>query len=141
MPITHATGANSVPKILSKMEGNQRKPKRDRSEHNYAGNVRNGASHHRHQAGPREVREKGTNSQRSFSLSHENAGRDIERLRATCAHETRHDSRDLLDDELHHPIVVQHGKKRCDENDRRQNLKSEVEAKVGALFAEVSENK
>src|SRR2546430_2121429 len=88
-----------------------------------------------------EVRQKAANGQRSLSLSHENAGRDIERLRATCAHETRHDSRDLLDDELHHPIVVQHGKKRCDENDRRQNLKSEVEAKVGALFAEVPENK
>src|SRR5204862_2535636 len=97
--------------------------------------------HHGHQLVPCETWYKGTNSQRSLSLSHEDAGRDIERLRTAGAHKARHDSRDLLDDELHHPIVVQHSKKRCDENDRRQNLKSEVEAKVGALFAEVPENK
>ena len=46
----------------------------------------------------------------------------------------------MLNDELHHAVVVEYGKKSGDEDDGWQNLKSKIETQVRALFAKIAKN-
>src|ERR1700688_2388105 len=114
---------------------------RNVSRHDPAGNVRHPAGHHRHQFRSSEIWQEGTDGQRRFGLSHEYAGRDVQRFRATCAHHASHDPRRDLDDELHHTVVVEHGEECRDKDDGRQYLKREIEAEMRTLLSKFTKNK
>ncbi len=60
------------------------------SRHDSAGDVRHAAGHDGHQFRAGQVGQKGTDGQRRFGLSHENAGRDVQRFGAARAHDARH---------------------------------------------------
>src|ERR1700679_3802808 len=79
--------------------------------------------------------------ERRFSLAHEDARGDVEGFGAAGAHEAGHDARGLLDDELHHAVVIEHGENGGDENDGGQDLEGEEETHGRAFFSEVAENK
>src|SRR5579862_6423708 len=89
----------------------------------------------------RHFRQEWSNRKRSFCLSHEDTGGNVERFRAARAHQSRHHDRSNLDNELHHTEVIEHCKKRSDENNRWQHLKREEEAHRRTFFAEVTEYK
>ncbi len=83
---------------------------------------------------------KWANRERRFRLAHEDAGGDVQRFRAACAHQSRHHARGHLDDELHDAEVIEHREKRGDENNRRQHLKREEKSHRRTFFAEVTEH-
>src|ERR1700758_2051589 len=89
----------------------------------------------------RHFRQEWSNRKRSFCLSHEDTGGNVERFRAARAHQSRHHDGSNLDDELHHAEVIEHGKKSCDENNRWQHLKCEEKAHRRTFLTEVAENK
>ena len=96
---------------------------RDVGRHDSARNVRHAARHDRHQLGLRQVRQKRPDRQRRFRLPHENARRDVQRLRPARAHHPLHHPCRRANHHLHHAEVIQQRKQRGDENNRRQNLK------------------
>src|SRR5580704_9549573 len=87
----------------------------------------------------RHLRQKRSNCERCFRLSHENAGGNVEGFRAARAHQSGHHDSGNLDDELHHTEVIENRKKRSDKNDRWQHLKREEKAHRRTFFAEVTE--
>ncbi len=99
------------------------------------------AGHHGHEFRACQIRQKRPDGYRRFRLSHENTGRDVERLRTAGAHHPRHDPGGNLNDELHDAEVIEHSEKRADENDGRQYLKGKIEAEMGTLLPEIAENK
>ena len=78
--------------------------------HDPARNVGHAGRHYRHQFGAGERRDVGPDSERSFGLAHEDAGRNVKRFRPAGAH-ADHDLGGLANDELHDPVVIEHGKK------------------------------
>src|SRR6202167_164639 len=111
------------------------------SRHNPAGNVGHAAGHHGHEFRTCQIRKKRPNGHRRLRLSHENAGRDVERFRAARAHHLGHDPGKELDDDLHDSNVVKHREKRADKNDGWQYLKREKETEMRTLLSQVAENK
>ena len=81
-----------------------------------------------------------TDGEGRFGLAHENAGGDIERFRAAGAHQAGHDTRGLLDDELHHTVVIKQRENGGDEDDGGQDLESEEETHGRAFFSQVAED-
>ena len=84
--------------------------------------------------------QKRTNGQRRFGLSHENAGRDVERLDTAGAHQAGHDAGRDPDDELHDPVMIENGEERGDKNDGRQDLEGEIKAVFRVLDAKFAED-
>ena len=109
--------------------------------HDAARDVRHAAGHDHHQFGLRKFIEKGADGQRSFGLPHEDAGGDVQGFRAARAHHARHDPRGAANDELHYADMIEQRKKSSDENNRRQNLKSEYEVLRRILNAQFAKNK
>ena len=93
--------------------------------HDSAGDVGHAAGHYGHEFRVREIGKKWPDGHRRFCLPHEDAGRDIERFRAAGAHHSGHDPGRTRMMSCMMPIVIKHGEKRADENNRRQHLKSE----------------
>ena len=106
-----------------------------------AGNMRHAGGHDDHQLRLRHLGQEGTDGQRRFGLSHEDAGGDVHRLDAAGAHEAHHDLRQLADDELHHAVVIKDGEERRDEDDDRQHLEGEDEAVFRDLAAQLAKDK
>src|SRR2546426_224764 len=71
-----------------------------------------------------ELGKKRPDSERSFRLSHENTGGDVEGFRAAGAHHASHDPRGSPDDELHYAEVIEHRKKGGNKDDRGKYLES-----------------
>src|SRR5260370_1548312 len=90
--------------------------------HHTARDVSHAASHDAHQLGLSKLREKRPDSKRSFSLPHEDAGGDVERLRNARAHDTGHNPSSDADDELPHPEVIEDREERGNEHDGWQYL-------------------
>ncbi len=108
--------------------------------HDSAGNVRHAAGHHAHQLRFGQLIQKRPDGQRRFGLSHEDAGGNIERFRAARAHDARHDPRRAPNNELHHANVIEHGKKRGNENDRGQYLKRKGKPEQRSFLPDFSEH-
>ena len=109
--------------------------------HDAARNVRHAAGHHGHQFGPGEIGQERTDGQRSFGLSHENAGGHIQRLRSAGPHHTSHDPGGDLDNKLHDAVVVEHGEKCRDEDDGWQYLEGKIKPEMGTLLPEFAKHK
>ncbi len=108
--------------------------------HDTAGDMRHAGRHDDHQLRFGHRRQKRTNGQRRFGLSHEDAGRDVERLHAAGAHQPGHDAGRDADDELHHAVVIKDGEERGNKNDGRQNLEGEIKAVFRVLDAQLAED-
>src|SRR5258707_7457819 len=102
--------------------------------HHTAGNVRHAAGHHDHQFRFREFGKERANGERSFSLTHEDAGGDVERFCAAGAHDSGHDPSGCADDELHDADVIENSEKRSDENNGGQNLKCKRKTQAGKFL-------
>ena len=103
-------------------------PLRDVGRHDPAADVRHARGHDRHQFRAGQLLQKWADGQRRFGLAHENAGRHVERFRAADAHQSRHHPGRALDDDLHDAKVIENGKERGHEDDRRQNGEREDES-------------
>src|SRR2546426_5911370 len=80
--------------------------------------MRHSTGHDDHEFRLGELGKKRPDSERSFRLSHENTGGDIEGFRAAGAHHASHDPRGSPDDELHYAEVIEHRKKGGNKDDR-----------------------
>ena len=93
--------------------------------HHRAGHVRHAADHDGEQFGLRQPGEKRPDGQRRFRLPHEDAGRDIQRFRAACAHDLLHPDRNAFTIHCMIAEIVEDREERRDEDDDRQNLEGE----------------
>ena len=80
--------------------------------HHRTGDVRHAAGHDGKKLGLRQPFEERLDSEGRFGLSHEDAGRDVERFGAAYAHDFLHHDGHPFHDPLHHAQVIQDGKER-----------------------------
>jgi len=102
--------------------------------------VGHAAGHDGHEFGLCDFGEKRANRERSFRLTHEDAGGHVEGFGATGAHQARHDLCGCFYDDLHDAPVVEQGEECGDENDDGESLEGEDESARGILHAELAEN-
>ena len=99
------------------------------------------AGHDGHEFRLGRSREERTNAQRGLRLAHEDAGSDVQRFGAADLHGQLHQPRHALDHKLHDAQVIQHSKKRRDEDDDRQHLEGDDEPIRRVLLAQFAEDK
>ncbi len=94
----------------------------DVDHHHAAGDGDEAAGHHRHQLGPRERLDVGTDEERRLGVADEDVGGRRQRLGARGAHQPHRHPGEHLDHLLHHAQVVEDGDEAREEDDRRQHL-------------------
>src|SRR6185437_1074373 len=108
--------------------------------HHRSRDVRHAAGHYREQLGFSQAFKKRTDRQRSFGLSHEDAGGDVGGFGAACSHYLLHNDRHAAYKHPHHAEVIEDREQAGDKYDKRQNLKREDDAERASLRAEIAED-